>query len=67
VVDFRETATDYHVRARSKAVSRLCPHCGPTGKVVVHENKTLFVRDLPSHGRSVAIHLDRKARQTSPK
>lgn len=58
VVDFRETATEYHVRAKPKVVSRQCPSCGPTGKVVIHENKTLFVRDLPSHGRSVAIHLD---------
>ena len=58
VVDFRETATEYHVRARPKAVSRQCPSCGPAGKVVIHENKTLFVRDMPSHGRSVAIHLD---------
>lgn len=58
VVDFRETTTEYHVRARPKMVSRQCPSCGPAGKVVIHEHKTLFVRDLPSHGRSVAIHLD---------
>ena len=58
MVDFRETATEYHVRAKPKVVSRLYPSCGPIGKVVIHENKTLFVRDLPSHGRSVAIHLD---------
>jgi hypothetical protein len=34
VVDFRETATEYHVRAKPKAVSRQCPSCGPAGKVV---------------------------------
>lgn len=33
VVDFRETATDYHVRAKPKVVSRQCPSCGPAGKV----------------------------------
>ena len=58
VVDFRETDTEYHVRATPKAISRLCSSCGPSGKVVIHQQKTLFVRDLPSHGRSVAIHLD---------
>ena len=58
VVDFRETATEYHVRAKPKAVSRQCPSCGPAGKVVIHEHKTLFVRDMPSHGKSKAIHLD---------
>lgn len=57
VVDFKETVTDYHVRAKPKAVSRMCPTCA-SGKVVIHEQKTLFVRDLPSHGRAVAIHLD---------
>jgi transposase len=58
VVNFRETATEYHVRAKPKVVSRQCPSCGPAGKVVIHEHKTLFVRDMPSHGRSVAIHID---------
>lgn len=28
VVDFRETATEYHVRVKAKAISRLCPGCG---------------------------------------
>ncbi len=58
VVDFRETDTEYHVRATPKTISRLCPSCGPASRVVVHQQKTLFVRDLPSHGRAVAIHLD---------
>ena len=58
VVDFRETDAEYHVRATPKTISRLCPSCGPAGKVVIHQQKTLFVRDLPSHGRAVAIHLD---------
>jgi transposase len=58
VVDFKESETEYHVRAKPKSISRICPLCGPAGKVVIHENKTLFVRDLPSHGHSVAIHLD---------
>jgi len=32
VVDFRETAIEYHVRAKPKAVSRQCPSYGPAGK-----------------------------------
>lgn len=58
VVDFRETATEYHVRAKPKAISRLCTGCGSARKAFVHQQKTLFVRDSPSHGRAVAIHLD---------
>ena len=53
VVDFRETDAEYHVRATPKTISRLCPSCGPAGKVVIHQQKTLFVRDLHSHGRQL--------------
>ena len=43
VTDFKESETDYHVKSQ------------PT---VAHAQKTRFIRDLPSHGKSVAIHLD---------
>ncbi len=58
VLDFKETDTEYHVRAKPAAISRLCPHCGRSHETIKHAQKTLFVRDLPSHGKSVAIHLD---------
>lgn len=47
-----------HVRAEPTVISRLCPHCGRSNKTVRQAQKTLFVRDLPSHGKAVAIHLD---------
>jgi transposase len=58
VLDFKETETDYHVRAEPAVVSRLCPHCGRSNDTVKHAQKTLIIRDLPSHGKRVAIHLD---------
>lgn len=35
MVDFRETATEYHVRAKPKVVSSQCPSGGPVSKVVI--------------------------------
>jgi transposase len=58
VTDFKETETDYHVRAQPLVVSRLCPHCGRSNDTIKHAQKTLFIRDMPSHGKIVAIHLD---------
>ena len=58
VLDFKETDTDYHVKAAPTIVSKLCPHCGRSNETVAHAQKTLFIRDLPSHGKSVAVHLD---------
>ncbi len=58
VLDFKETDAEYHVRAEPVVISRLCPHCGRSNETVKHAQKTLFVRDLPSHGKAVAIHLD---------
>lgn len=58
VLDFKETDTDYHVKAEPTIVSKLCPHCGRSNETVAHAQKTLFIRDLPSHGKRVAVHLD---------
>ena len=58
VVDFKETDSEYHVRATPKAISRLCPHCGRSHDTVVHAKRTLVIRDIPSHGKAVVIHLD---------
>ena len=58
VSDFKETEAEYHVRPEPTAISRLCPHCGRSHDTVVHAKRTLIVRDLPSHGKAVAVHLD---------
>ena len=57
-MDFRDTDTEYHVRATPKAISRLCPHCGRSNDTVAHAKRTLVIRDIPSHGKAVVIHLD---------
>ena len=47
VVDFRETDAEYHVRATPKTISRLCPSCGPAGKVfAVQAIATCNIHDL---------------------
>lgn len=58
VSDFKETEAEYHVRAEPTVISRLCPHCGRSHDTVGHAKKTLIIRDLPSHGKAVAVHLD---------
>ncbi len=32
--------------------------CGRSNETVKHAQKSLFIRDMPSHGKSVAIHLN---------
>jgi transposase len=44
VLDFKETDTEYHVRAEPSVIPRLCPHCGRSNETVKHAQKTLFVR-----------------------
>jgi len=58
VVGFKETDTEYHVRAEPAAISRLCPYCGRSHRTIGHGKLLLFVRDLPTHGKSMMIHLD---------
>lgn len=58
VVDFKETEAEYHVRATPRTVSRLCPHCGRSHETVAHAKRTLVIRDIPSHGKAVVVHLD---------
>ena len=58
VLEFKETDTDYHVKAAPSTISRLCPNCGRSNETVKHAQKTLIIRDIPAHGKAVAIHLD---------
>jgi len=35
VLDFKETDTEYHVKAEPVAISRLCPHCGRSHDTII--------------------------------
>lgn len=45
VLDFKETDTDYHVKAEPTIVSKLCPHCGRFNETVVHAQKRVAVQE----------------------
>jgi len=51
VTDFKESETEYHVKATPVAVSRLCPHCGRSNETVSHARRKLVIRDIPAHGK----------------
>lgn len=58
VLDFKETDTEYHVKVVPSAYSKLCPHCGYSHSTIGHGKLPLFVRDLPTHGKRMMIHVD---------
>lgn len=58
VLDMKELETEYHVKAEPVAISRLCPACGEVHRVQRHDRRSMFVRDLPTHGKTMMIHLD---------
>lgn len=57
-LDRKELEDEYHVKAEPASISRLCPHCGELHRVQRHGSRSMFVRDLTSHGKRVMIHLD---------
>lgn len=58
VTDFKESGTDYPAKAQPTLISRHCPYCGRSYETLAHARKILVIRDLLSHGKSVAIPLD---------
>ncbi len=54
----KELDVEYHVKAEPAAISRLCPHCGELHRVQKHGSRSMFIRDLPTHGKTMMIHLD---------
>jgi len=57
-LDRKELEDEYHVKAEPAVISRLCPRCGELHRVQRHGSRSMFVRDLTSHGKRVMIHLD---------
>ena len=57
-LDLKELEFEYHVKAEPAAISRLCPHCGELHRVQKHGSRSMFIRDLPTHGKTMMIHLD---------
>ena len=58
VLDFKETDTEYHVKAEPAAISKRCPHCARSHSTIGHSKLPLFVQDLPIRGKSMMIHLE---------
>lgn len=58
VLDFKETDDEYHIKASPREITRRCLHCNKSDDIVSHAWRTLVIRDIPSHGKAVAIHLD---------
>ena len=54
----KELDAEYHVKAEPAAISRLCPHCGELHRVQKHGSRSMFIRDLSTHGKTMMIHLD---------
>ena len=54
----KELEFEYHVKAEPAAISRMCPHCGELHRVQKHGSRSTFIRDLPTHGKTMMIHLE---------
>ena len=54
----KESDSEYHGKAEPVAISRLCPHCGELQRVQKHGSRSTFIRDLPTHGKTMMIHLE---------
>lgn len=57
VTRLEETAHDYHVYAAVNGASHPCAACRSTN-VVGHGRNELLIRDLPMHGKRVALYVD---------
>ena len=57
-LDLKELEFEYHVKAEPAAISRMCPNCGELHRVQKHGSRLMFIRDLPTHGKTMMIHLD---------
>jgi transposase len=49
-----ELELEYHVKEEPAAISRLCL----LHRVQKHGSRSMFIRNLPPHGKTMMIHLD---------
>jgi transposase len=56
IANFKETEHDYHIFAKTKVPSSICPRCG-SKKTVGHGSDDITVKDLPIHGRRVGVYI----------
>lgn len=54
-----ETEDDYQITARPALTLTACPYCESTS-ILKHGTDAQVIRDVPSHGKRVAIHVDRQ-------
>lgn len=57
VLKIEETDHDYHIKAEVANPPQQCPECAATSLVGFGRNEVM-VRDLPSHGKRVAVYVD---------
>ncbi len=56
IINFKETEHDYHIYARTKVPSTICPHCG-SNNVVGHGSDDITVKDMTIHGKRVGVYI----------
>ncbi len=59
ILSSKETEDDYDIAARPAASLTTCPYCEST-ELLKHGTDAQIIRDVPSHGKRVAIHVDRQ-------
>ena len=59
ILSSKETEDDYEIIARPGTTLTTCPYCGSAG-ILKHGTDAQIIRDVPSHGKRVAIHVDRQ-------
>lgn len=59
VVELDQSEHDYHVKAEVKTLPSNCPHCRSDSLVGFGRHEQM-IRDLPMHGKRVALYIDTK-------
>lgn len=57
VVRVEETSHDYHITAETSNPPATCSHCG-SDRLNGHGRNEQVIRDMPTHGKRVAIYVD---------